>query len=152
MFAPKMFGVCLRYSVNSSEAEDNLQEGFIKVFSNIKSFRHAGSFEGWVRRIMVNVALEQYRKQHLMHPVEDIGIYESVKYSDEILEKIAANELIEHLKEVEGVSSVEAAGSLRRWRENVGDVDLLVNYSFCVYRYRYVGAGEDRLAHVYADS
>ena len=100
MFAPKMFGVCLRYSINSTEAEDNLQEGFIKVFLNIKNFRHEGSFEGWVRRIMVNVSLEKYRKQHLMHPVEDIGIYESVKFSDDILDKIAANELIELIQQL----------------------------------------------------
>jgi RNA polymerase sigma factor (sigma-70 family) len=100
MFAPKMFGVCLRYAKDNTEAEDNLQDGFIKVFMNIKSFRHAGSFEGWVRRIMVNVSLEKYRKQHLMHPVEDIGIYEQVKFSDDILDKISANELIELIQQL----------------------------------------------------
>ena len=63
MFASKMFAVCLRYSRDNSEAEDNLQEGFIKVYSSIKSFRHEGSFEGWMRRIMVNVSLEKFRKQ-----------------------------------------------------------------------------------------
>ena len=51
-FAPKMFGVCLRYAKDSTEAEDNLQEGFIKVFTNLKSFRNDGSLEGWIRRIM----------------------------------------------------------------------------------------------------
>lgn len=72
LFAPKMFGVCMRYSKDQTEAEDNLQEGFIKVFQKIGSFRHQGSFEGWMRRIMVNVSLEKFRKKHTMYPVEDM--------------------------------------------------------------------------------
>lgn len=77
LFSPKMFGVCLRYAKDNMEAEDNLHEGFVKIFTNIKKFRGDGSFEGWVRRIMVNVSLEKYRKQHMTHPVEDMGIYDS---------------------------------------------------------------------------
>jgi RNA polymerase sigma-70 factor (ECF subfamily) len=100
LFAPKMFGVCLRYAKDSTEAEDNLQEGFIKVFTNIKGFKHEGSFEGWIRRIMVNVSLEKYRKQHLMYPVEDVGIYEKYDYSDSILDKISAEELIELIQQL----------------------------------------------------
>jgi len=62
-FSPKMYGICLRYAANTEEAEDILQEGFIKVFSKIDSFRSEGSFEGWVRRIFVNTAIEQFRKK-----------------------------------------------------------------------------------------
>lgn len=94
LFAPKMFGVCLRYAKDYTEAEDGLQDGFVKVFSNIKKFRHEGSLEGWIRRIMVNVCLEKYRKQHMMHPVENVEIYDSQKFSDDILEKISADELL----------------------------------------------------------
>lgn len=93
-FAPKMFGVCLRYAKDATEAEDMLQEGFIKVFTNIKKFREEGSFEGWIRRIMVNVSLEKYRKQHLVHPVEDVGIYDTLSESGDIIEQISADELI----------------------------------------------------------
>jgi len=100
MFASKMFGVCLRYSKDTTEAEDNLQEGFIKVFSNIKSFRHEGSFEGWMRRIMVNVSLEKFRKQQVMYPVEDISIYEGQHLSNDILSDISARELIELIQEL----------------------------------------------------
>jgi len=100
MLAPKMFGVCLRYSKDSTEAEDNLQEGFIKVFTYIKNFRHEGSLEGWVRKIMVNVSLEKFRKQHVMYPVEDMNIYESKNYSNDIIEKITADELIELIQEL----------------------------------------------------
>ncbi|HYQ56272.1 MAG TPA: sigma-70 family RNA polymerase sigma factor [Draconibacterium sp.] len=100
MFAPKMFGVCLRYAKDSTEAEDNLQDGFIKVFQYIGSFRHEGSLEGWIRRIMVNVSLEKFRKQHVMHPVEDIGIYEEQNISDDILDEISAKELIAVIQEL----------------------------------------------------
>ena len=101
LFAPKMFGVCLRYTKDDTEAEDNLQEGFIKVFTYIGKFRHEGSFEGWMRRIMVNVSLGKYRKQHLMYPVEDVGIYESHNYyTDDIMDKISAQELIELIQEL----------------------------------------------------
>jgi len=94
MVAPKMFGVCLRYAKDRTEAEDNLQDGFVKVFGNIEKFRHEGSFEGWVRRIMVNVSLSKFRKQHVLYTVEDIGIYETQSFSEEILAKIAAEDLI----------------------------------------------------------
>ncbi len=90
-----MFGVCLRYANNTVEAEDSLQEGFIKVFKYIGKFRHEGSFEGWVRRIMVNESIGKYRKQMLMYPVEDVEIYETTNYSDDILDNISAQELIE---------------------------------------------------------
>ncbi len=100
MMAPKMFGVCLRYSKDRTEAEDNLQEGFIKVFTYLKNFRHEGSLEGWIRRIMVNVSLEKFRKQHVMYPVEDISIYETQNYSNDIIEKITADELIEMIQEL----------------------------------------------------
>ncbi len=100
MFAPKMFGVCLRYAKDSSEAEDNLQDGFVKIFGNIQKFRHEGSFEGWMRRIMVNVSLAKYRKQHLLFPEEDMGKYESQVVTDGILEKIAAEELIKVIQQL----------------------------------------------------
>jgi RNA polymerase sigma-70 factor (ECF subfamily) len=100
MLAPKMFGVCLRYSKDYTEAEDNLQEGFIKVFTYLKNFRHEGSLEGWVRRIMVNVSLEKFRKQNVMYPVEDINIYDSKNFSNDTIEKITASELIELIQEL----------------------------------------------------
>lgn len=100
MLAPKMFGVCLRYAKDKTEAEDNLQDGFIKVFQNIGRFRNEGSLEGWVRRIMVNVSLEKFRKQHLMHPVEDISIYEETQVSDDVIAKISAQELMELIQEL----------------------------------------------------
>lgn len=64
-YAPGMLGVCLRYSKNLTEAEDILQEGFIKVFKNIKNFRKEGSFEGWIRRIIINSAITHINKNKI---------------------------------------------------------------------------------------
>lgn len=72
LLAGKMFAVCLRYAKNREAAEDLLQEGFVKVFNNIDKFRGDGSFEGWVRRIMVNTAVEHYRKSTKMYPIVNV--------------------------------------------------------------------------------
>lgn len=61
-FSPKMYAVCLRYSKNADDAQDLLQEGFIKVYKNLEKFRGEGSFEGWVRRIFVNTSIEHFRR------------------------------------------------------------------------------------------
>ena len=58
----KMLGVCMRYSKDRDEAKDMLQEGFIKVFGNIEKYNNKGSFEGWIRRIIVNACIDQLRK------------------------------------------------------------------------------------------
>jgi RNA polymerase sigma factor (sigma-70 family) len=70
-FAPKMYGVCLRYAGSIEEAEDILQEGFIKVFRKIGSFRGEGSFEGWIRRIFVNTAIEHFRRKSYVQPITE---------------------------------------------------------------------------------
>jgi RNA polymerase sigma factor (sigma-70 family) len=62
-FSGKMYFVCLRYAANADEAQDILQDGFVKIFKNLEKFRGEGSFEGWVRRIFVNTAIEQLRKK-----------------------------------------------------------------------------------------
>ena len=100
LFAPKMYGVCLRYSKDATEAEDNLQDGFIKVFEKIDTFRHEGSFEGWIRRIMVNVSLEKYRKHNLLQTVDDISSYELPDLKDEIISEISANDLMKLIREL----------------------------------------------------
>src|ERR1700744_574643 len=71
-FASKMLGVCLRYANDRMEAEDMLQNGFIRVFQKIADFRNEGSFEGWIRRIMVHSSIEYYRKHHKMLLVADL--------------------------------------------------------------------------------
>jgi len=70
-FASKMYGICLRYAGNAEEAEDILQEGFIKVFNKMSSYRGEGSFEGWVRRVFVNTAIEHFRKKSYLQPITE---------------------------------------------------------------------------------
>lgn len=71
-YSSKMYGVCLRYSGNSDDANDLLQEGFIKVFKNLGKFRGEGSFEGWIRRIFVNTSIEHFRKKVKLYNVTEV--------------------------------------------------------------------------------
>jgi RNA polymerase sigma-70 factor (ECF subfamily) len=66
-----MYGLCLKYSGNRDEAKDIMQDGFIKVFQKIEQYGSKGSFEGWVRRIMINTALERFRGQNSFYPLDD---------------------------------------------------------------------------------
>ncbi|MCB9033533.1 MAG: RNA polymerase sigma factor [Chitinophagales bacterium] len=84
LLSAKMFGVCLRYAKDNTEAEDILQEGFVKVFNNLDKFRGDGSFEGWVRRIMVNTSIEHYRKNNKMYSIVNVEqVYDASIADDE---------------------------------------------------------------------
>jgi RNA polymerase sigma factor (sigma-70 family) len=71
-YAPKLYSVCIQYSGNDEDARDILQEGFIKIFENLIHYKHEGSFEGWIRRIIVNTALERFRNVHSLYRIDDI--------------------------------------------------------------------------------
>jgi RNA polymerase sigma factor (sigma-70 family) len=71
LYAQKMMGVCLWYARNREEAEEILQDGFMRVFTYIHKYTGAGSFEGWVRKIMVNAALFKYRNKPQLRPVTE---------------------------------------------------------------------------------
>jgi len=98
---PKMFGVCFRYSKNREEAEEILQEGFIRVFEYMHQYNFAGSFEGWVRKIMVNCALQKYRSKKQMHAVINIDDTAVEPASnEEILSKLGTKELLEMVQKL----------------------------------------------------
>ncbi len=102
-FASKMMVVCLRYASDYESAQDLLQEGFIRVFQNLHQFKNEGSFEGWVRRIMVNLALETYRKNaNIRNTIELPSDYESqhLLSSEDILSQLSANELLEMIQQL----------------------------------------------------
>ncbi|HQN99239.1 MAG TPA: RNA polymerase sigma factor [Bacteroidales bacterium] len=83
-YAPKMYGICLRYAQNQDEASDILQEGFIKVFTKLQDFRNEGSLEGWIKKIMINTAINFYikEKRYLTTNLETgEGISEQVQIS-----------------------------------------------------------------------
>ncbi|MCL7754088.1 sigma-70 family RNA polymerase sigma factor [Polaribacter sp. Z022] len=66
LHSPKMLGVCRQYVKDMHHAEDLLLSGFLKVFTNLHKFKHEGSFEGWIRRIMVNTCISYLRKKNLV--------------------------------------------------------------------------------------
>lgn len=94
-FAPKMLTVCVRYAKNKSDAEDVLQDAFIKVFNKISEFKNEGSLEGWIRRIMVNTSLDQIRKNSKFSNDTDL---EAVSYklenNDFTFEKLVSEDLL----------------------------------------------------------
>jgi RNA polymerase sigma factor (sigma-70 family) len=75
LHAPKLFTVCLKYLKNEMDAEDVLQESFVKLFNNLHKYKGEGSFEGWMRRIFVNTAIEHLRRKKL--ETRDCGYFEN---------------------------------------------------------------------------
>lgn len=100
LYSKKMFGLCLYYTKDYTAAEDIVQEGFVKIFKNIKQFKNKGSFEGWIRKIIINTALEKYRKQHHLYAVNDIENYAEDYSYDAIMDYISAKDLIRIIKEL----------------------------------------------------
>lgn len=95
-FAGKMLGVCMRYSSNREEAKDILHDGFIKVFTKLESFSGTGPLEAWIRKIMVNTALEQLRKNDVLRETIDYeGVTNNIESSYDILSEINRNELLQ---------------------------------------------------------
>ncbi|MFO8054181.1 MAG: sigma-70 family RNA polymerase sigma factor [Bacteroidales bacterium] len=80
-YAPKMWAVCLRFVKSKMEAEDVMQEGFIKVYSSLKQYNGEGSFEGWIRKTIVNTAINHYKKlcyKKNEHDIEDITLGKNI--------------------------------------------------------------------------
>ena len=99
-YASKMYSVCLRYSGHTEDANDLLQEGFIKVYKNLSKFRGEGSFEGWIRRIFVNTSIEHYRKKVNLYNVSEVH-ENNVEDTDlTILDTLAAKDIIALVNEL----------------------------------------------------
>ncbi|WP_346883788.1 sigma-70 family RNA polymerase sigma factor [uncultured Algibacter sp.] len=79
LFSSKLFSVCLKYSRNHAEAEDNLQDAFLTIFKKIEQYKHKGAFEGWLKRITINIVLQRYRKEKVFdiineNTIEDVEL------------------------------------------------------------------------------
>lgn len=95
LFAPKLFGVCLRYMKDHDLAQDTLQDGFVKIFTKLSDYNGKGSFEGWMRRITVNTCLDQLRKDQKLKvntPIDDVSFL--VKDNHRIEEELTAKDLL----------------------------------------------------------
>lgn len=101
LYARKMFGVALLYTKDYLEAEDIVQESFVKVFRNIEQFQNRGSVEGWIRKIIVNTSLQKYRRQNHLFMVDDFDqIYGQLSFNDLMEDNITVNELLEFIHEL----------------------------------------------------
>ena len=125
-YAKKMFGICMSYAGDRSTAQDILQDSFIKIFRKIKDFNMIGSLEGWVRRIVVNTAIDHIRKEQRVHNFiyDEIEIndnsqvaagYENLKTHD-ILEQVSklpdGARMVFNLYAIDGFSHKEIAQKL----------------------------------------
>lgn len=99
-FSPKMYAVCLRYSGNTDDAQDLLQEGFIKIFRNLEKYRGDGSFEGWIRRIFINTSIEHYRKKVNLFKVTDIKDTNVEDKEWTVLDNLAEKDIIKMIHEL----------------------------------------------------
>ena len=121
-YAPKMYGVCLRYASCADEANDMLQEGFIKIFSRINSYRGDGPLEAWMRRIITNTAIEHLRKKTYMQPIteteedtiedNDLSVLDTLSQKDiiNLIQTLPTGyRTVFNLKELEGHTHKEIA-------------------------------------------
>jgi RNA polymerase sigma-70 factor (ECF subfamily) len=83
-YSSVLFGICLKYSPNRAEAEDNLQDAFITIFKRVEQFEGKGSFEGWMKRITVNTALQKYRKKKVFDITDEGQIEDAVVEVEEM--------------------------------------------------------------------
>lgn len=124
-FAGKMMVVCMRYAAGRMEAEDILQDGFIKVFDNISRFKMEGSLEGWVRRIMVNTAINKIRSNKVRFEEINDSTHESELYDQNAIDKMSEQDILKLINQmpqgyryvfnmyaIEGYSHKEIADSL----------------------------------------
>lgn len=72
IFSDKLFAICLKYSRNYQDAEDILQDSFLTIFKKIDTYKNKGSFEGWLKRITINTALQKYREKTTLEIVEEV--------------------------------------------------------------------------------
>ncbi len=96
-----MFGICLRYAKSATDAEDILQEGFIKIFKYLENFRGDGSLEGWMRRIMVTTALNFYKRKNLLNrEVDPETVKTNWPSSPEVLAIMTQEEILKLVQEL----------------------------------------------------
>ena len=125
-YSPKMLSVCYRFAPHREDAEDMLQEGFIRVFTQIQSFRNSGSFEGWIRRIIVHTCINFLKKHKKFNESLDLAYVVNIQVKEETVPSLMlARQVVEcirllpvgyrtvlNLYAIEGYSHKEIAGML----------------------------------------
>lgn len=98
LYSGKMMALCFRYAKSREEAEDILQEGFLRVFKKIELYNGTGSFEGWMRRVFTNVAIRHYQKNSRLHVVSGIEDYEEEPGEELLDHYFAAEDLMKMIQ------------------------------------------------------
>ena len=98
LYGSKLFSICLKYSNNYASAEDTLQDAFITIFDKIEQYKNKGSFEGWIKRITVNTALQKYRKQKVFEIIGEEQIEEVEVEIDE--DEVSLDYLLEIIQQL----------------------------------------------------
>ena len=123
LFSSKLFAICLKYSRNYAEAEDNLQDAFLTIFKKIEQYKNKGSFEGWLKRITINTALQRYRNEKVFDILNENTIEEveidvddesiSIDYLLQIIQELPDRyRLVFNLYVLDGYSHKEIANML----------------------------------------
>ena len=99
-FSSKMYGVCLRYTENTEDANDVMQEGFIKVYKSLPKFRGEGSFEGWIRRIFINTSIEHFRKKVKLYNVNEVHENTIEDVALDALDSLATKDILSIINEL----------------------------------------------------
>jgi len=126
LYSAKMYGVCFRYARNREDAEDILQEGFMIVFDKLHTFKKKGSFEGWIKRIIINTAIRKYRENisnlAAGNMYDHYGFLEQMDNSDqmslnellEIIQSLPAQyRIVFNMYVIEGYSHKEISNTLK---------------------------------------
>lgn len=97
-FSGLLFGVCFRYAISKEDAEDMLQEGFIRIFRNIESFESKGNFEGWIKRIMVHTCINYLKKNRKFNEIINLEIVQELEVKEEsVASKLLAKQVMDCL-------------------------------------------------------
>lgn len=97
-FASAMYGLCLQYANCEEDAQDIMQEGFIKVFTKLDQVKDPAALPGWIRRVMINTALEKYRSQVLLQRVDEVKEEIGESADNTVFENLTCDELVELIK------------------------------------------------------
>jgi len=124
LYSSKLFSLCLKYSRNYAEAEDNLQDSFVTIFNKVSQYNNKGSFEGWLKRVTINTALQRYRNKGVFNIVNEENIEDvtvevedddiSIDYLLNIIQELPDRyRLVFNLYVLDGYSHKEVAEMLK---------------------------------------
>lgn len=99
LYKDSLYSLCLKYCKNKIEAEDNLHDAFITIFNKIGNYKNKGSFEGWMKRITINKAIDKYKKEKKTSDVFDIQIADEITIDEDKL-NLSLNDILKTIQEL----------------------------------------------------